>query len=63
MDYIPITKKIKDESGRDVVVCKYYGTDVCRKIHHNECGECAMVSFIMQQLNAFEEAYCSEGDN
>lgn len=56
--YKPLTKKIIGENGQQIVVCRYYGTDMCRKIHTpNECNCCPMIAAILEQLNIFEEVY------
>lgn len=62
--YKPLTKKIINQDGQQVVVCKYYGTDECRKIHKNSdgCNGCPMMAAVLNQLNVFEEIYLEEGD-
>lgn len=59
--YEPLTKIILDSNGREVVVCRYYGTATCRNIHKNTgCANCPMIAAILNQLNAFEEVYMDE---
>ncbi len=59
--YKPLTKKIIDENGQQIVVCRYYGTDQCLKIHTTpQCTYCPMMTAIVEQLNAFEEVYLDE---
>lgn len=57
--YTPLTKKIIDDSGKEIVVCQYYGTKECRNIHTlNGCNQtCPMIRVMMNQLHAFEEVY------
>jgi hypothetical protein len=57
--YKPLTKKIIDNKGQQIVVCQYYGTKKCREIHNapNECNSCPMIAAILSQLNVFEEIY------
>ncbi len=56
--YTSLTKKIKDENGNDIVVCKYYGTDECRNIHKlNECPHsCPVIGIMLETLNMLEVA-------
>lgn len=65
--YEPLTKKIIDENGQQIVACRYYGTDKCREIHKkpNECNYCPMMEAMLNQLNVFEEIYLEslEGEN
>lgn len=64
MSYEPLTKKITDEQGRGFVVCRYYDTDMCRKIHTpNNCIKCPMLQMMLIQLNAFEEIMMEGDDN
>lgn len=59
--YLPLTKKIVDEKGHQMVVCQLYGTEKCREIHiSNNCINCPMIAKMMLQLNAFEEVYMEE---
>lgn len=60
--YKPLTKKIINDDGQEIVVCKYYGNeDICRKIHNPDgCNSCPMLMAIMKQLNVFEEVYMDE---
>lgn len=58
--YEPLTKKIIDADGNELVVCAYYGTEKCRDIHKNECNSCPMMAAFIKQLNAFEEVYLDE---
>lgn len=61
--YTPLTKKIKDSNGEEIVVCSYYNTEKCCNIHKNKsCVDCPMISAFLIQLNAFEEIY-KEGEN
>lgn len=62
--YEPLTKKIIDENGNPMVVCRLYGTEKCRNIHTpNPCAGCPMVAKIMAQLNVFEEVYMEIDDD
>lgn len=55
--YQPLTKRITDTEGNETVVCRFYGTAECQKIHNSKCNNCPMLSIILKQLNAFEEVY------
>lgn len=58
MSYTPLTKKIITDDGTEMVVCRFCGTDKCRKIHSSQqCVSCPMLSTMLIQLNAFEEIY------
>lgn len=62
--YEPLTKKITDENGNQMVVCRFHGTDKCRDIHTpNQCISCPMLAKMIIQLNAFEEVYMEETNN
>lgn len=60
MTYQKLTKIIKDEKGREVVTCRFFGTDECRIIHKNGCDTCPMMSVFLNQLNAFETIYLKD---
>lgn len=64
-EYQPLTKKVTDNKGSEIAVCRYYGTESCRKIHTpNGCESCPIMRVIFEQLNAFEEIYLSsEGES
>lgn len=63
--YEPLTKKIIDKKGQQIVVCRYYGTSKCREIHTapDKCNCCPMMAAILEQLNVFEEIYLEGGQN
>lgn len=55
--YEPLTKKITDDKGKQLVVCRLYGTNECHIHKPNGCNNCPMITAIITQLNAFEEIY------
>ena len=57
MKYEPLTKIIADDSGKEFVTCKFYGTTQCRCLHTGGCIICPMLAAILNQLHAFEENY------
>ena len=61
MSYEPLTKKIIDDKGNPMVVCRLHGTDECHIHKPNGCNNCPMFQAILTQLNTFEEIYM-EGD-
>ena len=62
--YQPLTKIIIDEKGNQMVTCRYYGTEECRKIHTpSRCSDCPMLAAIFNQLRVFEEIYTEEANS
>ena len=61
MRYEPLTKKITDGDGNQMVVCRLHCTDECHIHKPNGCSNCPMFQAILTQLNTFEEIYM-EGD-
>ncbi len=63
-EYKPLTKIITDEKGNQMIACRYYGTEECRKIHTpNRCSDCPVLAAILNQLHVFEEIYMEETQN
>ena len=42
MSYEPLTKKIIDDKGNPMVVCRLHGTDECHIHKPNGCNNCPM---------------------
>ena len=61
--YTKLTKVVTVEE-RECVTCIYYGTSMCR-IHNNipDCCHCNVFAAILNQLHAFEEVICGEGND
>ncbi len=62
MSYEPLTKKITDDKGNQMVVCRLNGTNKCLIHKPNGCSNCPIFQAILTQLNIFEEIYL-ESDN
>lgn len=58
--YTRLTKTTVVE-GRECVSCAFHGTKMCR-IHNGipDCGHCDVFAAILNQLHAFEDAFCEE---
>lgn len=57
MDYIRLTKKQQDNTGRSVVICRFKDTDKCPIHNCGNCGDCHIFEKILEQLNGFENAF------
>ena len=55
MSYEPLTKKITDDKGNQVVVCRLHGTNECLIHKPNGCSNCPIFQAMLTQLNTFEE--------
>ncbi len=62
MSYEPLTKKVTDDKGNQMVVCRLYGTNECQIHKPNGCNNCPMFRAILTQLNTFEEIYLEDDE-
>lgn len=60
-NYERLTKRIVDEHGKSLAVCRYFGTDMCQTIHTSQnCLYCPMLQCLLEQLCVFEDVYTEE---
>lgn len=55
--YMRMTKVVENE-GREYVACSLLNTERCLIHKCGGCGSCEVFSGILNQLYAFEDAYC-----
>lgn len=60
--YEPLTKKVIDNTGNQIVFCRLHGTNECLIHKPSGCYNCPIFRAILTQLNIFEEVYL-EGTN
>lgn len=63
MNYEPLTKKIIDKKGNQMVVCRLFGTNECLIHKPIGCNNCPMFKAILAQLNTFEEIYMENDED
>ena len=56
MQYIPLTKIVKLESGEECVACSFMGTEKCQIHTCGNCTQCRVYAAILNQLHEFEMA-------
>lgn len=54
MDYFRLTKEKIDNTGHNIIICRFKDTDRCPIHSCGNCGKCNIFYQILEQLNGFE---------
>ena len=57
MDYIRLTKEQKDNTGHNIIICRFKDTDKCPIHNCGNCGNCEIFNRILEQLHGFENTW------
>ena len=54
MEYLRLTKEKIDNTGRNIITCRFKDTDKCPIHSCGGCGKCDIFNQMLEQLHGFE---------